>query len=138
MTIVAPLVFTSPTFVLANFLWTDLRRYDGLAMGCGESKDALTLDWDVYDPQFHPDIPDLNRTYERVICEDHLNTIRESDEQMAFVKAIMFYTKLGGQILITIPDSAIANTDLLLKMCWDAGLSQAKKIRPGAITSYKV
>ena len=130
--------FLSDAFNVAQLLWVDLKRYNGLAMGCAESKDALTIGWQCYDSEFHPTPPTLNQTFERIIVDGYLERIKGLDEKQDWLKMARFFTNIGGQILIKAEPKSTTKSADLMQMLEAAGYTQCKTFSEGLVYAYNV
>lgn len=130
--------FESDAFNIAQLLWNDLLRYNGLAMGCGECPDANLIGWLCYDSESYPDPPTLNQTFERVVCDGYLDRIKGLEEQIAWVKMMRFFITIGGQVLIKLEKNSSIKSETLLEILDKAGFTQVKKFSDGVVYAYNV
>lgn len=130
--------FLSDAFNIAQLLWVDLKRYNGLAMGCAESKDALTIEWQCYDSEFFPEPPSLDQTFERIIVDEYLERIKGFDSRVEWLKMVRFFTNIGGQVLIKAEKDSFLRSANLIQMLETAGFTQCKIFSEGIVYAYNV
>ena len=121
-----------PIFQCAAWLWHDLRRYHGLAVGSGCRAFAVSQNWSCYDHSALPAFSVRANSFELVVCDGYLDPLPVAD-QMDFMHAMILMLETPGQILLSTADPK----GFIARSC-DRRLSYPKRIRPDILQYFKV